>query len=76
MTNVKKSPIIALWAVACALSAIAVFSLWQDHRPHLSSALSFAFLLACPLLHLFLHGRHKHREGGADGERTHQHGAV
>lgn len=42
----------------CAILAILGFFLLTEHRAHLFGALPYVFLLACPLLHLFLHGRH------------------
>ena len=52
-------------------AAIAAFFLLTEHRAHLFGALPFAFLLACPLLHFFMHGGHgghgSHRSRGSDG---------
>ena len=42
----------------CAFLAILGFFLLTEHRAHLFGALPYVFLLACPLLHLLLHGRH------------------
>lgn len=45
---------------------IAAYFLWTEHRAHLVGALSFLpwlLLLACPLLHFFMHGS----EGGHGG---------
>lgn len=38
--------------------AIAGFFLLTEHRAHVLGVLPFLLLLACPLLHLFHHGRH------------------
>ena len=43
--------------------AIAAFFLLSEHRAHLFSFLPWLLLLACPLMHLFMHGGH----GGSDG---------
>ena len=48
------------WIVS---AAIAAFYLWTEHRAHLLGALPFLLLLACPLMHLFMHGGH----GGGHG---------
>lgn len=44
--------------------AIAAFFLFSEHRAHALGVLPFLLLLACPLMHLFMHrghGRgHKH----------------
>jgi hypothetical protein len=35
--------------------------LWTEHRAHVIAFLPFAFLLLCPLMHLFHgHGGHEH----------------
>lgn len=51
------------------LAAAALFYLVTEHRAHLFGALPFLVLLACPLMHLFMHGRHGHHHstGGPDG---------
>ena len=36
------------------------FYLATEHRAHLFGALAFVLLLACPLMHLFMHGGHRH----------------
>ncbi len=55
-------------------AAIALFYLLSEHRAHLFGALPYLLLLACPLMHFFMHGRHgehgEHRHGGnATGDR-------
>lgn len=44
--------------------AIAAFFLFGEHRAHALGALPYLLLLACPLLHLFMHrghgGGHRH----------------
>ncbi len=69
--------------------AIGGYFLVTEHRAHIATAipyLPFLFLLACPLMHIFMHGGHgghgEHDGGGSsrggspdDGQRTpsHQH---
>ena len=36
-------------------AAVALFFLLTEHRAHLFGVLPFLFLLACPLMHLFMH---------------------
>lgn len=48
--------------------AIAGFFLFEEHRAHVLGALPFLLLLACPLMHLFMH----HDHGGHD-HRNHNH---
>lgn len=41
--------------------AVAGYFLWTEHEAHLKAAapyLPYLLLLACPLLHLFMHGGH------------------
>lgn len=45
---------------------IAAFFLFAEHRAHLLGALPFLLLLACPLMHLFMH----HGEPGAHGSHA------
>ena len=51
--------------------AVAVLFLALEHRAHLLGILPFLILLACPLMHFFMHrghgGGHQH---GSDGDRT------
>lgn len=51
--------------VVLVFLAIIGFFLFTEHRAHLFGMLPYLLLLACPLMHLFMHGRH----GG-----HHQHG--
>lgn len=41
-------------------AAIAAFYLWTEHRAHLLGFLPYLLLLACPLMHLFMHRGHGH----------------
>ena len=53
----------ARW-VLLAFLAIAGFFLVTEHRAHLLGILPFVIVLACPLLHVFMHGGH----GGHGGD--------
>jgi fatty acid desaturase len=54
--------------LACAiLLAIAGVLLWTEHLAHALGLLPFLLILACPLLHIFMHGGH-----GGHGGRKHQ----
>ena len=44
---------------------IAAFFLITEHGAHLFGILPFLLLLACPLLHFGMHGRHGHGDGDA-----------
>ncbi len=53
--------------VLLAFLAIAAFFLITEHRAHLYGILPYLLLLACPLLHLFMHGGHgEHGDRGED----------
>ena len=48
------------------LGAVAAFFLLTEHRAHVFGALPFLLILACPLMHLFMHrghGGHGHHTG-------------
>ncbi|KQW36862.1 DUF2933 domain-containing protein [Rhizobacter sp. Root404] len=54
--------------------AVGGFLLFTEHRAHVLGVLPFAFLLACPLMHVFMHhghhhGGHGHSERGNDERR-------
>ena len=40
------------------LGAAATYFLLSEHRAHFLGALPFLFLLACPLMHVFMHRGH------------------
>ena len=52
------------------LGAVAVYFLLTEHRAHFFGALPFLLLLACPLMHVFMHGGHGGHgsHGGQSGE--------
>lgn len=68
----------AKWALL-AFIAVAAYFLITEHRAHLSGYLTylpFLLLLACPLLHVFMHGGHgddrsgsRHEQGSEPGEK-------
>jgi hypothetical protein len=47
----------ARW-VFIAFAVIAAGYLISEHRAHLGGVLPFLIILACPLLHMFMHGGH------------------
>ncbi len=62
----------ALWFFA----AIALFYLLSEHQAHFFGALPYLLLLACPLMHLFMHhgahSDHKHQDSG-ENNNEHRH---
>jgi hypothetical protein len=56
--------------VLLVVSAVVGFLLFTEHRAHVLGVLPFAFLLACPLMHIFMHhGSHSRK---ADDEHPRQ----
>jgi hypothetical protein len=53
------------WWVLLAFLGIAAFFLLAEHGAHVWGLAPYLLLLACPLLHFFVHGRH----GGPGGHR-------
>lgn len=47
--------------------AIVGFFLFTEHRAHLFGILPYLLLLACPFVHMFMHGRHGKRGDGSGG---------
>lgn len=54
--------------VLCGSLLIAGFYLLTEHTAHVGGALPFLLLLACPLMHFFMH--HGHGKHGHLGDRT------
>ena len=57
----------SIW-VLLAFLAIAAFFLLTEHRAHVWGVAPYLLLLACPLLHFFMHRGHgRHGGPGRDG---------
>jgi hypothetical protein len=54
----------------CLLTDVAALVLIVDHREHALQWLPYALLLACPLLHMFMHGSHGGHGGHASKTET------
>ena len=50
--------------VLCGFLLIAAFFLLTEHTAHVLGALPYLLLLACPLMHLFMHHGHGGPHGG------------
>lgn len=57
------------------MGAIAAYFLLSEHRAHFFGALPFLLLLACPLMHVFMHGSHGGHGGGHGGHGGSRSGA-
>ena len=53
--------------VLIGFAIVAAFYLWTEHRVHLLGVLPWLLILACPLMHIFMHGGH----GGHGGHPDH-----
>lgn len=54
------------------LGIVAGYFLWTEHRAHLQQWWPYALLLACPLMHVFMHkghGGHGNQSHGSDEDR-------
>lgn len=47
---------------------IALFFLLSDHRTHALAWLPLLLLAACPLMHMFMHGGHRHGTDDRQGD--------
>lgn len=65
--NQKSTPILSRFNLGLvAVVAIIAFFLLSEHKAHFIDYLPYLLLLACPLLHLFMHGGHSHGGHSAD----------
>lgn len=60
--------------VFLGFAAMALVLLWEEHSAHILGALPYLFLLACPLMHVFMHrghvGHHRHEPPGRGPRET------
>ena len=57
------------WVALAGFGAIAAYFLWTEHRAHVIQFLPWVLVAACPLMHLFMHGRHGHGADRSDSSR-------
>ncbi len=65
------------WAMWCVLG-LALIALAIEHFRHVLGVLPYLIILACPLMHLFMHGKHGHghgAEGNGGGAKRDKDGA-
>jgi hypothetical protein len=46
------------------IGGVAIYFLLTEHLAHVIGALPYLLLLACPLMHVFMHGGHHHHGQG------------
>jgi hypothetical protein len=56
------------WITYIALGILGYF-LFIEHRQHILPFLPYLFLLACPLMHLFMHGGQKHHDHSSHSKK-------
>jgi hypothetical protein len=59
--------------VCATLLVIAGVLLWTEHLAHALGILPYLLIIACPLMHMFMHGRHAgpaHHHPKDPGNRT------
>lgn len=49
------------WIMIFIIGLIGLGSLFKNHTTHILSVLPYLILLACPLMHIFMHGGHNHK---------------
>ena len=56
---------------AIMVALIGAFYLLREHWGHVAGLWPYLLLLACPLMHLFMHRGHGHADHHAPRDRTH-----
>lgn len=63
--------------IACVVLAVVGFLILTGHSAHLFGMLPYLLILACPLMHIFMHGGHhhggNHNNNGKDDNAMHDH---
>ena len=72
-TNIRRAGTLVFWGF-CVIAALFLF---YEHTMHVLGVLPYLLLLACPLMHVFMHhghgyGGHQHGDAGksADAKET------
>lgn len=60
--------------VSLLIAGLGLYLLWT-HTGHVFLALPYLFLLACPLMHFFGHGSHRHHDHSGTGKQPADSGA-
>ena len=61
--------------VTVCVLAILGFLVYTGHSAHLLGVLPYLLILACPLMHIFMHGGHHHHSGNeSEKGESHSHG--
>lgn len=55
-----------LWMTVVAVASAGLFWLLREHWSHALGLAPYLLFLACPIMHIFMHGRHGHGHPHAD----------
>lgn len=58
--------------VVAGFLLIGLFFLWSEHRAHLFGVLPYLLILACPLMHFFMHHGHQGHHHGDQSRKPDQ----
>lgn len=61
-------PRVPWWLAAGVFAAVALFFFWEEHQAHIVTGLLWMILLACPVIHFFMHRKHGHHGGAGQGK--------
>lgn len=53
----------------CVVVAVLGFLIYTGHSAHLLGAAPYLLLLACPLVHIFMHGGHHHHDNNSEQDK-------
>ncbi len=78
MNNADREQASTFWKSPAALALLVAalvggFYLVTEHQAHLFGALPYLILLACPLMHVFMHKGHGHGHHGGDRREAQNH---
>lgn len=71
MDNHSTTRRVSRWAI-WSLGALALGYLIIEHRPHLFGWLPYLIILACPLMHFFMHRGHHHGSPENHSGKSHE----
>lgn len=57
--------------IACIVLVTVGFLVYTGHTAHLLGFAPYLFILACPLMHVFMHGGHHHHNDKLGEEHSH-----
>ncbi|TBW59619.1 DUF2933 domain-containing protein [Marinobacter halodurans] len=64
--NTHRLALFRFWIPLLLMLAVVLFLLWDEHKAHIIGVLPWLVIAACPLMHLFMHRKHRHSGGRND----------